>query len=291
MDWPTSCVPARSTSLVGDRTASALRIPPSEEIPSEDTATRPVRARTSAAAAGSSAETVFSRSITLRCGAMRRSVRFEFRIGARDCESTATSITASTSNGFITMRSASCPCSVVPSAANQRVPASGAHGSAATPVADPPACVTHPAATHPPKYSTNDDEAGSVEAAGTLDLGARIDREGRCLAAALGRERRDPDLGRRRAGIRHVQVGLPLGAASVGTEPRAAGRDDVGRPGPRRRLRTIQGDAGRHDGDDREDREAQAPPGPHRDDPGLRVIHRATAQSRASTQTERVRTH
>src|SRR5581483_6246324 len=62
--------------------------------------------------------------------------------------------TASAANGFMTMRYASSCCLVVPSARSHLVAGRARQGSAATPTSPPPACATHPAATHPPKYST-----------------------------------------------------------------------------------------------------------------------------------------
>ena len=151
--------------------------------------------------------------------------------------------------------------------------------------------MTHPAATHPPKYSTNDDEAGSVEAAGTRISvpGSTVKVAASPLRLAVSDVTRISDA---------VVPGFATYRSVCHSGPPPWGQNHAplvattsAGPGLARRLRTIQGDAGRHDRDHREGREAQAPPGPHRDDPGLRVIHSATAQSRASTQTERVRTH
>ena len=73
--------------------------------------------------------------------------------------------TASEPNGFMTTTYASCPFWVVPSGRKKERPARGRHASAATPESSPPARATHPAAIHPPKYSTI--EARSRPADGT----------------------------------------------------------------------------------------------------------------------------
>ena len=95
---------------------------------------------------------------------------FSNRIGGRSDANSAIETFARASNGFITTRYEACPSPVSPSAANHVVPAAATHGSAATPDSSPPACDTHPAATHGPNHSISDDDARSVAGTGTCSV-------------------------------------------------------------------------------------------------------------------------